>query len=303
MMTTGYFDTSQSVYYNTPIPTSIAMVTSGNDIRRFEDQNVMTAVQRPRTKRMTVVAIISMIFNLLMASAITWSVSSYLNNKTRILVTDDKLSGAVSLLTSRQCDVPLSSALCTACVEEDSELLWSGKAVKVRTGNKEMCCRKVDQSLIALSKEMRDVQVRKRSPSGRILQGYFEINATNHCDTGRLHLVKQSQGYQTKVEVQETGTYKLFVSITTIVNDTLCRQSTDNYIRVVLEHPNGGSVILMEKEWGCPKDLLMGEDRVQPIELGDTFKLTKGSNVFLQVKDRCQIYAFRTSNQFGYMKM
>lgn len=153
-MTTGYFDTSQSVYYNTPIPTSIAMVTSGNDIRRFEDQNVMTAVQRPRTKRMTVVAIISMIFNLLMASAITWSVSSYLNNKTRILVTDDKSSGAVSLLTSRQCDVPLSSALCTACVEEDSELLWSGKAVKVRTGNKEMCCRKVDQSLIALSKEV-----------------------------------------------------------------------------------------------------------------------------------------------------
>lgn len=116
-------------------------------------------------------------------------------------------------------------------------------------------------------------------------------------------MVKQSQGYQTKVEVQETGTYKLFVSITTIVNDTLCRQSTDNYIRVVLEHPNGGSVILMEKEWGCPKDLLMGEDRVQPIELGDTFKLTKGSNVFLQVKDRCQIYAFHTSNQFGYMKM
>lgn len=154
MMTTGYFDTSQSVYYNTPIPTSIAMVTSGNDIRRFEDQNVMTAVQRPRTKRMTVVAIISMIFNLLMASAITWSVSSYLNNKTRILVTDDKSSGAVSLLTSRQCDVPLSSALCTACVEEDSELLWSGKAMKVRTGNKEMCCRKVDQSLIALSKEV-----------------------------------------------------------------------------------------------------------------------------------------------------
>lgn len=153
-MTTGYFDTSQSVYYNTPIPTSIAMVTSGNDIRRFEDQNVMTAAQRPRTKRMTVVAIISMIFNLLMASAITWSVSSYLNNKTRILVTDDKSSGAVSLLTSRQCDVPLSSALCTACVEEDSELLWSGKAVKVRTGNKEMCCRKVDQSLIALSKEV-----------------------------------------------------------------------------------------------------------------------------------------------------
>lgn len=129
---------------------------------------------------------------------------------------------------------------------------------------------------------------------------YFFFNVG---DTGRLHLVKQSQGYQTKVEVQETGTYKLFVSITTIVNDTLCRQSTDNYIRVVLEHPNGGSVILMEKEWGCPKDLLMGEDRVQPIELGDTFKLTKGSNVFLQVKDRCQIYAFRTSNQFGYMKM
>lgn len=120
----------------------------------------------------------------------------------------------------------------------------------------------------------------------------------NVGDTGRLHL-----GHQTKVEVKETGTYKLFVSITTIVNDTLCRQSTDNYIRVVLEHPNGGSVNLMQKEWACPKDLPMGQDRVQPIELGDTFKLTKGSNVFLQVKDRCQIYVFRTSNQFGYMKM
>lgn len=299
-MTTGYFDTPQSVYYNTPIPTSFAMVTPGNDVGRFEDQTGMAAVRRPKTKRMTVVAIISMIFNLLMAFAITWSVISYLNNKTRILVADDKSSGAVGLLTSHQCDVPLSSALCTACVDEDSALLWSGKAVKVRTGNKVLCCRKVDQSLIALSKEMRDVHERNRSPNSRIppLHGFFDINATNHCDTGRLHL-----GHQTKVEVKETGTYKLFVSITTILNDTLCRQSTDNYIRVVLEHPNGGSVILMQKEWACPKDLPMGEDRLQPIELGDTFKLTKGSNVFLQVKDRCQIYAFRVSNQFGYMKI
>lgn len=154
MMTTGYFDTTQSVYYNTPIPTSFATVTPGNDVGRFEDQTGMAAVRRPKTKRMIVVAIISMIFNLLMASAITWSVISYLNNKTRILVADDKSSGAVGLLTSHQCDVPLSSALCTACVDEDSALLWSGKAVKVRTGNKVLCCRKVDQSLIALSKEV-----------------------------------------------------------------------------------------------------------------------------------------------------
>lgn len=281
---------------------TIATVTSGNDVGRFEDQTGMAAVHRPNGKRMTVVAIISLTVNLVMAAAIAWATTSYFFSKNRVLVADDKPAGAVDLLTSDHCDVPLSSALCMACVKH-SELLWSGKAVKVRAGNKELCCRKVDQSLIALSKEMRDVRELNRRPKYPLPpREYFEINAKNTYDTGRLHLVKENQP-QTKVAVIEDGTYKLFVSITTIINDTLCKHSQDNYIRVVLEHPNGGSVILMQKDWACPKGLPMGEDQVQPIELADTFKLTANSHVYLQVKDRRQIYAYRPSNHFGFMKM
>lgn len=80
---------------------------------------------------MIVVVIIFMIFNLLMVFVIIWFVSFYFNNKIWILVIDDKLLGVVSLLMLCYCDVFLLFVLCMVCVEEDLELFWSGKVVKV----------------------------------------------------------------------------------------------------------------------------------------------------------------------------
>lgn len=148
MMTPDYY--GSSVYTNTVFPSAPVMMPT-NDVGRFENNIGMSAGPRT-TKRFTTVAIISLFFNLLLTAAISWTVTSYVFNRNRVVGAEEPLKSPI--LQGQTCDLPLTSALCMSCQNADPALLWKGVVVKVRTGTKTLCCRKVEESLIKLSKEV-----------------------------------------------------------------------------------------------------------------------------------------------------
>lgn len=127
-------------------------------------------------------------------------------------------------------------------------------------------------------------------------------------DLGRLPLIhvkqqaiQEKQKYSTKVNIRESGLYKLIVAITIIANQTVCKPSEVNFIRVVSEEPDRGSTVLLQREWITPKDL--SSRTMFPLELEETFHFVKDTIVYVEVKNRLQIYQYTKSNYVGLLKI
>ena len=127
----------------------------------------------------------------------------------------------------------------------------------------------------------------------------FSFLTANH---GRLHW-PDGNVTDTKYTIKEEGMYKLFVAITTVSNDTLCQDSSENFVRVELEYPEQILTILMYKKWKCKENRSSGLNYLLPMDISDTFHLPKGGNVSVVVKERSQLYPYDKSNHFGLIKI
>ncbi|XP_062607467.1 uncharacterized protein LOC134269284 [Saccostrea cucullata] len=309
--------------FDTPIPLQpIYTVTAGNDIGRLENQIAMvqepTRVRKKRSPCWTALTTLSVLVNVVLAAGIVWCLLSHFGNKEKVLNSnadiseDNSPSTPVSLKIKSQgnpCKILTCSAVCMPCQALHSKLLWREVLVKIRAGKTDLCCKKLEDSMKRLIKEIRDVQKMSEDNHGgdqykRTRQSAFYNVHKNHigADLGRVPLKDPGVSpYITTITVNETGAYKIFTGITMSANLTTCIPSKGYFIRVVAEHSNRGTMHLLRKDWKCPVG--HNTDYINPVEVQEAFYLSNGTILYVEVFNRLQIYRYQNSDYVGLVKL
>ncbi|XP_062582326.1 uncharacterized protein LOC134244066 [Saccostrea cucullata] len=309
--------------FDTPIPLQpIYTVTAGNDIGRLENQIAMvqepTRVRKKRSPCWTALTTLSVLVNVVLAAGIVWCLLSHFGNKENIfnsnadISKDHSSSTPVALKIKSQgnpCEILTSSAVCMSCQALHSKLLWREVLVKIRAGKTDLCCKKLEDSMKRLIKEIRDVQKMSEDNRGgdpfkrTSLSQFYKVHKDHiGADLGRVPLDDPDNSpYSTRIKIKETGAYKLFAGITMSANSTTCIPSKGYFIRVVAEHANRGTAHLLRKDWKCPVG--HNTDYINPVEVQETFYLSNGTILYVEVFNRLQIYRYHESGYVGLIKL
>ncbi|XP_061165749.1 uncharacterized protein LOC133174675 [Saccostrea echinata] len=324
-MASGNYTTPPYYPFDTRFPSQpIYTVTAGNDIGRLENHMAMvqepTRVRKKRSPCWTTVTTLSVLLNVILAAGIVWCILSYFGNNEKDLNSNEHISDGYSpsptsaLKLKSQgnpCEILTSSAVCMPCQGLHSELLWREILIKVRAGKTDLCCKKLEDSKKRLIKEIRDVHKMTKAnlrgtpnKAAALSQFYYVHKDHIGADLGRMPLKDpKASPYFTTLKVKEFGAYKIFAGITMTANKTTCIPSKGYFIRVVAEHPDRSPTYLLRKDWKCPRGLSFNTQYLNPVEVEETFYLSKGTILYVEVFNRLQVYRYHDSDYVGLVKI
>ncbi|XP_062604366.1 uncharacterized protein LOC134266139 [Saccostrea cucullata] len=306
-MTSSYFSTPYSYPTNVQVhnPVSIYPVGALNEIQNHTI--VVPSVSGRKLCRgvwLKLCLLVSIVFHLIFVGLITWTLLTfYKTQQTEVWTKPVFEKGQPNFLSQKLQQTNSSSVICITrkCVSCQREV------IRVLFGKNEFFCRNIELSLELLAKEILTAGKFLKKRKFSFNSYYVDLNLSkDKHDFGTLPLIKVNDIYEqlkTTIVIGNPGWFRIIVDLTIQAGRNVCTKRTKNFVRVTCEDQYLGRRTLLQKDWSCSPEIHVEERLIQPMELGEIFKLSNGSIIYVEVLNRTHLYKDVKSNYVGLVEI